>query len=80
VLQQRLKRRARAGISTHPGDLVTVAHKMWLEDTVKIEIVDEGLRIQFVETTQGIFLGLVGRTVGKLPTDVVLEGHTDSRP
>jgi len=53
---------------------------MRLEDTVKIEIVDEGLRIQFVETTQGIFLGLVGRTVGKLPTDVVLEGHTDSRP
>ncbi len=28
VLQQRLKRRARAGISTHPGELVTVAHEM----------------------------------------------------
>lgn len=28
VIQQRLKRRARAGISTHPGDLVTVAHEM----------------------------------------------------
>lgn len=28
VLQQHLKRRARAGISTHPGDLVTVAHEM----------------------------------------------------
>jgi hypothetical protein len=28
VLQQHLRRRARAGISTHPGDLVTVAHEM----------------------------------------------------
>jgi chemotaxis protein MotB len=66
-----------------------------LEDKVKIEIVDEGLRIQLVETTQGIFfdvgsakvkagtqeiLALIGREVGKLPNDVVLEGHTDSRP
>jgi hypothetical protein len=28
VLQQRLKRRVCAGISTHPGDLATVAHEM----------------------------------------------------
>jgi chemotaxis protein MotB len=70
-------------------------HLARLEDKIKIEIVDEGLRIQLVETNQGIFfdvgsakikagtqdiLALIGREVGKLPNDVVLEGHTDSRP
>jgi chemotaxis protein MotB len=73
----------------------SAGHLARLEDKVKIEIVDEGLRIQLVETTQGIFfdvgsakvksgtqeiLALIGREVGKLPNDVVLEGHTDSRP
>jgi chemotaxis protein MotB len=71
------------------------AHLARLEDKVKIELAEEGLRIQLVETTQGIFfdvgsakikpatqeiLGLIGREVGRLPNDVVLEGHTDSRP
>jgi chemotaxis protein MotB len=66
-----------------------------LEDKIKIELAEEGLRIQLVETTQGIFfdvgsarikpaaqelLGLIGREVGKLPNHVTLEGHTDSRP
>ena len=73
----------------------SAGHLARLEDKIKIEIVDEGLRIQLVETTQGIFfdvgsakvktgtqeiLALIGREVGKLPNDVVLEGHTDSRP
>ena len=71
------------------------AHLARLEDKVKIELADEGLRIELVETTQGIFfdvgsarikpatqeiLGLIGREVGKLPNNVALEGHTDSRP
>lgn len=70
-------------------------HLSQLEDKVKIELVEEGLRIQLVETTQGIFfdvgsarvkpatqdiLALIGREVGKLPNDVLIEGHTDSRP
>jgi chemotaxis protein MotB len=70
-------------------------HLAGLEDKIKIELVDEGLRIQLVETNQGIFfdvgsakikpatheiLGIIGREVGKLPNDVGLEGHTDSRP
>ncbi len=70
-------------------------HLAKLEDKVKIEIVDEGLRIELVETAQGVFfdvgsarikpttleiLGLIGGEVGKLPNHVMLEGHTDSRP
>jgi chemotaxis protein MotB len=70
-------------------------HLTKLEDKVKIEIADDGLRIELVETNQGVFfdvgsarikpatqqvLGLVGGEVGKLPNHVMLEGHTDSRP
>lgn len=70
-------------------------HLATLEDKIKIAIVDEGLRIELVETSQGVFfdvgsarikpgtqeiLGLVGGEVGKLPNPVMLEGHTDSRP
>ena len=66
-----------------------------LEDKIKIELTEEGLRIQLLETTQGVFfdvgsaqvkpatkgiLGMIAQEVGKLPNDVVLEGHTDSRP
>lgn len=70
-------------------------HLATLEDKIKIDIVDEGLRIELVETTQGVFfdvgsarikratleiLGLIAGEVGKLPNHVMLEGHTDSRP
>jgi chemotaxis protein MotB len=70
-------------------------HLAKLEDKVTIELLDEGLRIQLVETSQGVFfdvgsarvkpatqeiLTLIGREVGKLPNEVALEGHTDSRP
>ena len=66
-----------------------------LEDKVKIEVVDEGLRISLIETSQGVFfdvgsaqvkpatqqiLAIIGREIAKLPNEVVLEGHTDSRP
>ena len=66
-----------------------------LEDKIKIELTEEGLRFQLLETTQGAFfdvgsaqvkpatkevLGMIAQEVGRLPNDVVLEGHTDSRP
>jgi chemotaxis protein MotB len=66
-----------------------------LEDKIKIELTEEGLRIQLLETTQGVFfdvgsaqvkpatkevLGMIAQQVGKLPNDIILEGHTDSRP
>jgi chemotaxis protein MotB len=71
------------------------AHLASLGNKIKIELVEEGLRIQLVETTQGLFfdvgsamvkpmtreiLNIVAQEVAKLPNDVALEGHTDSRP
>jgi len=71
------------------------SHLANLEDKVRIEMVDQGLRIQLVETDQGIFfdvgssrvkvatrelLTIVAGEVGKLPNDLVVEGHTDARP
>jgi chemotaxis protein MotB len=70
-------------------------HLAKLEDKIAIEITEEGLRIQLIETAQGIFfdvgsarikpatqeiLGLVATEITRLPNDVVIEGHTDSRP
>ena len=70
-------------------------HLARLEDKVKIEIANEGLQIELVETSHGVFfdvgsarikpgtqeiLALVAREVGRLPNQVILEGHTDSRP
>ena len=66
-----------------------------LEDKVRIEMVDEGLRIQLVETDPGVFfdvgsshvkgatrelLTIIAKEIGKLPNNVVVEGHTDGRP
>jgi chemotaxis protein MotB len=70
-------------------------HLASIEDKIKIEVLEEGLRVQLVETAQGIFfdvgsaavkpatrviLGIIAQEVGKLTNDVVVEGHTDSRP
>ncbi len=70
-------------------------HLARLEDKIKIEVVEEGLRIQLVETGQGVFfdvgsaavkpatreiLGIIALEVGRLPNEMVVEGHTDSRP
>ena len=66
-----------------------------LDDRIKIELIEDGLRIQLVETAQGAFfdvgsaqvkpatrdlLELIAKEVGRLPNEVVLEGYTDSRP
>jgi chemotaxis protein MotB len=71
------------------------AHLAKLEQKIAIEITEEGLRIQLMETTHGVFfdvgsarikpatqevLGLVAAQISRLPNDVVIEGHTDSRP
>jgi len=70
-------------------------HLASLENRIKIELVDEGLRIQLLETAQGVFfdvgsaavkpaarevLGIIAQEVGGLPNDVAVEGHTDTRP
>jgi chemotaxis protein MotB len=66
-----------------------------IADHVEIEITDEGLRIQLLEDSSGVFfqtgsaapkqagaqvLRLLGRELGSLPNAVVIEGHTDARP
>ncbi|MFB3819701.1 MAG: flagellar motor protein MotB [Candidatus Methylomirabilales bacterium] len=66
-----------------------------LRDKIQIEVTRDGLRIQLVETGQGVFfdvgsaqikpgtrevLGIIAREIGTLPNQVVLEGHTDTRP
>ncbi|HTS87728.1 MAG TPA: flagellar motor protein MotB [Gemmatimonadales bacterium] len=66
-----------------------------LADHVEIEITEEGLRIQLLEDSSGVFfetgsavpkpagaevLRLLGKELGSIPNAVVIEGHTDARP
>ena len=62
---------------------------------VDISITDEGLRIELVDNSSGLFfdvgsarlkpetvqlLGMMGAEIGKMPNRVIVEGHTDARP
>ena len=64
-------------------------------DHIEIELTDEGLRIQLLEDSGGVFfqtgsavpkaagaevLRLLGKELGGMPNAVVIEGHTDARP
>ena len=66
-----------------------------LQKQVQISISPEGLRVELMETEQGLFfesgrpepsangeriLGLLASELGKLKNPVLVEGHTDSRP
>jgi chemotaxis protein MotB len=66
-----------------------------LQKQVQISITPEGLRVELLETEQGLFfasgrpepssngeriLSLLARELGKLKNPVLVEGHTDSRP
>lgn len=66
-----------------------------LLDQLKIEMVDEGLRIEMLESTEDVFfeigtaqlrpqaqkiLLLLGKQIESLPNLLIIEGHTDSRP
>ncbi len=63
-------------------------------DNINIEITKEGLRIELMETTENVFfqvgsaqltkqavevLKMLAQEIGKLPNNVIIEGHTDSR-
>lgn len=65
-----------------------------LIESLKIEITNEGLRIELLEDKESLFfkvgsaqltpqaleiLKILGKEIGKLPNNVVIEGHTDSR-
>lgn len=66
-----------------------------LKPYVQIQIVDEGLRIELMESSQSVFfmtgsaevnpparqlLSRIAKYLAKLPNRIVIEGHTDSRP
>ena len=66
-----------------------------LRDNIRFSASNEGLRIDLVETEQGMFfltgsplptgtgerlLAVLAGEIGKMPNTVVIEGHTDARP
>ena len=65
------------------------------KDQIEIKITKDGLRIELIEQAEGLFfdigsarlksdamqlLRLIASRIGAFPNDVVIEGHTDSRP
>ena len=66
-----------------------------LRDNVKVSVTGEGLRIDLLENQQGLFfitgsanptsegdhlLKLLAAEIGRLPNQVIIEGHTDALP
>ena len=66
-----------------------------VRDHIQLSVTGEGLRIDLLETEQGLFfvtgsadptaegerlLDLLAGEIGKMPNQVIIEGHTDSRP
>ena len=66
-----------------------------LQEHIRFSVTGEGLRIDLLETEQGLFfvtgsptptpegehlLQLLAHEIGNMPNQVVIEGHTDSRP
>jgi chemotaxis protein MotB len=66
-----------------------------IKDQVQMTVTGEGLRIELLETENGIFfersrpepsasgeemLVMLAKELGKLPNPILIEGHTDSRP
>jgi chemotaxis protein MotB len=65
------------------------------KDQIQVTVTNEGLRIDLIEQSEGLFfdigsarlkpdavqlLKLIATRIGHFPNDVVIEGHTDSRP
>jgi chemotaxis protein MotB len=66
-----------------------------LRDQIEFSVTEEGLRIELLEKDASSFfdsgsaalrgesvriLGIIGRELGQMTNDIVIEGHTDSRP
>jgi chemotaxis protein MotB len=66
-----------------------------LADQIEIEFIDEGMRIEMVESAENIFFQIgsaamhpdaqiilrnIGTQLSKIKNQIVVEGHTDSRP
>ncbi len=65
-----------------------------IKDQVKIEFIDEGMRIELLESEKDVFfeigtselnskakhlLRIIGEKLSKLDNEIIIEGHTDSR-
>jgi chemotaxis protein MotB len=90
-------RRNRLGaLATHlESQLDDVAELDVVRDKVEVQLTGDGLRIQLLEDSTGVFfdtgssapnprgvqiLALLGRELGSLPNAVRIEGYTDARP
>jgi chemotaxis protein MotB len=66
-----------------------------MSDSIKLSVTGEGLRIDLLETEQGMFfvsgsaspthaaenlLTVLAHEIGEMPNKLVIEGHTDARP
>ncbi len=66
-----------------------------LSDHIEIQVTDEGLRIEIMDSNEDLFFEVgtstlksnaklllkeIGDNIGALPNQIVVEGHTDSRP
>ena len=75
--------------------IMTVPNFRDLKDHVEITITSDGLRIELLETDAGMFfesgrpaptesgtelLTTLAEQLGKLPNDILIEGHTDAKP
>ncbi|MCS7281163.1 MAG: OmpA family protein [Desulfobacterota bacterium] len=64
-------------------------------DKVEIKVTEEGMRIELIETSEGLFfdvgsakvkketeelLKMIAAELGKLDNEIIIEGHTDARP
>ncbi len=77
------------------NDLSTNGEFSNLIDQVKLEIVDEGLKIEMVESNDDAFFEIgtselrpeaqkllkeIGKNLNSIPNKLIIEGHTDARP
>lgn len=77
------------------GELKANPEFSGLADQVKAEVVDEGLRIEMIDSQNDVFFEIgtsqlnprakslvekIGKNLAAIPNKIIIEGHTDSRP
>jgi flagellar motor protein MotB len=78
-----------------PAQRIGIPDLSKFKNQIEIKITKDGLRIELIEQAEGLFfdigsarlkpdamqlLRLIASRIGTFPNDVVIEGHTDSRP
>lgn len=95
LFREREKRRLEQMGDEIVNDIAGDSEYLGLMDQIQVEIIDEGLRIELVESSEDVFFQLgsaqldnkaevilkkVGHRLSSLDNLVVIEGHTDARP